>query len=131
MRKTTKIRKRIFALCLALMAFLAMPLTAGAFQSTLGNMGGYGVRGAVYIYDTHAYALTECQYSMACTTVDLKYYCANEDDGMIKIIPSYGSTNTVAYRPNSRYRSYKAVSTHHVSFGTYQWNPAPISTYYL
>lgn len=130
MRKTTKIRKRIFALCLALTAFLAMPLTAGAFQSTSGNMGGYDVRGAVYIYDTHAYALTECQEPLTHKTVYLEYYFTYENGATIEMIPSYGSTNTVVYRPNSRYRSYKAVSTHHVSFGAYQWNPAPICTYY-
>lgn len=128
MRRNSKMKKRLFALCLALTAFLAMPLTAGAvLQSTSGEMGGYGMRGAVYHYAYYAQAYTECQYSMAYTTVKVDLYCTNyREEKMIVVNSSsegYASACAMVYSPNDDYVADKAVSTHHVKFGDYQWNP--------
>lgn len=133
MKKTTKIRKRIFALCLALTAFLAMPLTAGAaYSSTTGTLEDYGVCGSLWDYALYAQAFTECQEIMATTTVRIDLYFTYGKD--IKSTSAIGcnfkATSTKAYVTDYRYTVYKTISDHCVMLGKdYKWQAGIVSYY--
>lgn len=133
MTKNHRMKKRLFALCMALMAFLAMPLTAGAaLNSVTDTLDGYGVRGALYDYELYAQAFTECQKDISYTEIYVDLYCFNGRD--IKTPHSSScnnkTTSTTVFCPDYRYTVQKAISTHYVKLGKdHEWKYGLVSFY--
>lgn len=127
-----EMKRRLIILSVAIMAFLAIPLRANAaYKGTSGKMGEYGVSGFVEIDDSSAHAYTNCQYSPSYCSVSVTYYYVDETDGILKSnsASSAGLSNVVnAYagrNPDDKdhvCRSFRATSTHSVTFGSYTWN---------
>lgn len=130
-------KRRLIVFSVAIMAFLAMPLRANAaIDFTSGEMGGYGVSGYVAIDDSSANAGTSCEYSPSYCSVSVTYYYVDETDGQLK---SNSASNAGPYSAVSANvgrrsgdekhvcKSYRATSTHSVTFGSYTWNPGSLS----
>lgn len=135
-----EMKKRFAILSVVILAFLAVPLRASAASKGIsGTMGGWGVGGFVEINASSAWANTNCQNTISYCKVSVTYYYVDETDEKLKSnsSSSEGASSSVSCSAgrlpgdaNHVCTSYRATSTHSVSFGSYVWNPAPVSVDY-
>lgn len=125
---------KLVVFSMVIMAFFVMPVNAQEKRNTIsGEMGGYKVNGYVVIGDSYAAAGTDSTCPYATVEVSLTYYYTNESTGTIESSSVWNGrsvTVDVSKTKPTNCRSYKATSTHKVSFGDYTWNPPSIDVYY-
>ena len=135
-----EMKRRLIIFSVAIMAFFVIPLRANAaYKGISGEMGGSEVNGYVTITDSSAQAGTGCQRTVSYCTVSVTYYYVDETDGKLKSNSSNSggpsnAVNTSVGRNSADKdhvcKSYRATSTHSVTFESYAWNPAPLSVDY-